>query len=387
MDEATRLASLVFLLGELNLVLGAGCAILGVLLARHRRRLRARRLEAGAGDAARERYRRFVDRELGEARGRRGASAAVARTRQLRIEYLERESAVLAGGGDSPAAWELRENAMAAILARFRELEATLAGDGADPGGQAASGDSGADQAARLRQLEGYRERFNTLHRHAVEEAAANRELREGLRRDRAVEEGARHLLERYEQRRQPLEGFLAQPDVRPLERRHGQPGQAPRPDHRLRRTRALVEANQRQIDRPRERYRAAMDDRETLVRSLRRSLEDATARNDQLRHLYTRQIGALEENLRQSELCVQIVEKESMRRQRVIRDLLARLESEQGKRRDTDALERTIDRFCEQSVELQGRIRDLEQKLARADARVLVLSARLGDAAQETGA
>lgn len=367
MQETTGLAAVVLLLGELSLALAVGCAVLGWTVLRHRRSLRAGRVARSQGQAERSAYQGYLHQELAAAR--RGVSGDATGPRRLLVEYLEGELKVLAGAGDDgDPGWALRRAHAAEVIKKLRHLESAAQA----PAGQPAGG-----EGERVRRLEGYRERFNRLHGHALEERAASRELRAGLREELPASVRARELLERYERRREALDGFLEAPEVDPLARRHRAAPEAVDPRRRLRRTRALLDANQREMDAQGVRQRSILQQQDVLIQDLKRSLEAAESASDAQREHHLRQVKALEEKIRQAELCTQTVEKESLRRQRVIRDLLKRLEASQQSAAQVQGLEDTIDRFCEQAVEMQGRVRSLEERLAAADAEVLLLKSR----------
>lgn len=384
--DATGVTSLVFLLAELNVALLAGCIVLGVMWSRQRRAVRTYRYLAERHKGAAAGYQQFLERELADARCSAapppGAEAAELQglARRLRVSFLQRESELAADAvdADPDTAWQLRQTLAQKLLGKMREAETRLASVLGQLSARQSATQSTEPSEEQRRHGEDYRRRFNTLHRHVLDDARASRDLRDGLRAQPNMPDGAHRLLDGYETQRQPLEGFLSQPDVKPLEMRHLGTGTRSDAARRLSRTRVLMEGNQARIDRQRERYRSVRAEEQALIQELRRSLDSATAQNSQLRHTYTRQIARLEENVRQADLCVQIVEKESVRRQRVIRDLLKRLEGQQDQQREIDALERTIDQFCEQAVELQGRISAVEDQLARADREILSLKAEL---------
>ena len=364
MDSSTQLAALVLLLGELSLALAAGCVLLGWLLLRQRRRLQAGHRVVLQRQAQGNDYRAFLQGQLAKVHQAPGQASDA---RRLLVAYLQGELDALASAdGEPDSSWGLRRRHAEQVIAGLQQLDAVKPAPGnggaADP----------AQDEGRVRRLEAYRDRFHRLHGHALEESAASRELRAGLQDELAESARARELLARYEGRRRGLDQFLEAPDIGPLARRHTPAAGVSDPRGRLRRTRVLLDGTQRQIDRQRQRHRSLLQQQEILIRELRRSLEAAASEGDAQRERHLRQVKALEEKVQQAELCARTVEKESARRQRVIRDLVGRLERAQEGASQVPGLEDTIDRFCEQAVELQGRIRLLEQRLAEADAEIL---------------
>lgn len=363
--------------GELILLVIAAAGYLFVLYRRSARRVGALEQSFRTIDAGRARYMEFLRRAAGSTQVRfreinpagrlpldpgGGPYSPLMHAIGLRYSLLQQELAAARAVASRPEAfWEERIAHMDAVLREFDAVQARLS---AAARGQIGQGPGSGDD--RVRDLEAYRQRFNALHSHVIEERSASSRFRKVLRdlaADDPDEERLLAAVKTYERERLGLDRFLERADMEPFDARSAGPGRVPSDTHRNRRARVLMERTDARLVKVHTALRKSLRDQRETISSLNRSLEHAEEKEERLRSYYSAEVRKLQKEVDQQRRHVSSLEKEVYRRSKIIKTLLERLDDKAEAAPEVEALQATIDRFSRQAMDLTERIGKLERE------------------------
>jgi hypothetical protein len=231
-----------------------------------------------------------------------------------------------------------------------------------------------AEAEQSVNDLVSYRQRFKDLHERVAEEAIANKEFQAGLQ---AVIEGevmspdkVRMLISSYKNKRQPLDAYLERSDVSPIDDRKERVHYRLLAVRKNQRSRSITNLSARRIQESTQAIKAVSQRQRGIVDLLQDEFTKDENEKTKLLVSYQQQIKHLEQSIVDSEECIATLERENNRRQRMIDDLLKRLEEGADTSNEVKVLQQTIDRFSNQAMEMAKKMYGLESEIRQLRAR-----------------
>lgn len=209
----------------------------------------------------------------------------------------------------------------------------------------------------RFRDVRPYRNRFNDLHKEVRKEREASREMQESLSEHlgEAVPE-VRRVVDDYKERTGGLDEVLDQPDVRYLND-YEDPTQ-PKFDwvgHWNKRQNRVFHASNQRVNAAITGLKAATDQQQQALESL----PDKQASQED-------HVAEISASLEQSAREIAALERENRRRERIIGELTEKLNSREKRSRHATDLEKIVDRYARQAMEMTQRLQQLEDFIER---------------------